>query len=69
MLKRINGDGVTIVLVEQNVKAAMAIADRAVILAEGKIRHEGRPADLADDPLIGKIYLGSARHASGELTR
>ncbi len=69
MLKRINGDGVTIVLVEQNVKAAMAVADRAVILAEGKIRHEGRPADLADDPLIGKIYLGSARHTSGELTR
>lgn len=59
MLKRINGEGVTIVLVEQNVKAAMAIADRAVILAEGLIRHEGTPAELADDPLIGKIYLGT----------
>lgn len=67
MLKRINGEGVTIVLVEQNVKAAMAIADRAVILAEGQIRHEGTPADLADDPLIGKIYLGTTGRAASEV--
>jgi branched-chain amino acid transport system ATP-binding protein len=67
MLKRINGEGVSIVLVEQNVKAAMAIADRAVILAEGQIRHEGAPADLADDPLIGKIYLGTTGRAASEV--
>ncbi|MFN3320433.1 MAG: ABC transporter ATP-binding protein [Allorhizobium sp.] len=67
MLKRINGEGVTIVLVEQNVKAAMAIADRAVILAEGQIRHEGTPADLADDPLIGKFYLGTTGRAANEV--
>lgn len=67
MLKRINGDGVTIVLVEQNVKAAMAIADRAIILAEGRIRHEGTPSDLADDPLIGRIYLGTAGRGEGEV--
>lgn len=67
MLKRINGEGVTIVLVEQNVKAAMAIADRAVILAEGQIRHEGTPDDLADDPLIGKIYLGTTGRAASEV--
>ncbi len=36
-LKEINGQGVTIILVEQNVKAALAIADRAVILVEGRI--------------------------------
>ena len=40
-LKEINGQGVTIILVEQNVKAALAIADRAVILVEGQLRHEG----------------------------
>ncbi|MGL4197156.1 MAG: ABC transporter ATP-binding protein [Allorhizobium sp.] len=67
MLKRINGEGVSIVLVEQNVKAAMAIADRAVILAEGQIRHEGAPADLADDPLICKIYLGTTGRAAREV--
>lgn len=69
MLKRINGEGVTIILVEQNVKAAMAIADRAIILAEGQIRHEGTPAELADDPLIGQIYLGTTGRAAEGVSR
>ncbi len=69
MLKRINGEGVTIILVEQNVKAAMAIADRAVILSEGVIRHEGTPAELADDPLIGQIYLGTTGRAAEGVSR
>ncbi|MEW9837119.1 ABC transporter ATP-binding protein [Mesorhizobium marinum] len=62
-LKEINAKGVTIVLVEQNVKAALAIADRAVILVEGKVAHEGTAAGLADDPLVGELYLGARRHA------
>jgi branched-chain amino acid transport system ATP-binding protein len=57
-LKAINGTGVTIVLVEQNVKAALAIADRAVILVEGLLRHEGPAASLADDPVVAELYLG-----------
>jgi branched-chain amino acid transport system ATP-binding protein len=60
MLKTINASGVTVLLVEQNVKAALAIASRAVILAEGRIAHEGLPQELASDPLVGKIYLGTA---------
>lgn len=62
-LKAINETGVTIILVEQNVKAALAIADRAVILAEGHLRHEGPAATLADDPIVAELYLG-ARHQS-----
>jgi branched-chain amino acid transport system ATP-binding protein len=65
MLKAINASGVTVLLVEQNVKAALAIASRAVILAEGRIAHEGLPADLANDPLVGKIYLGTAHGHQG----
>jgi branched-chain amino acid transport system ATP-binding protein len=61
-LKEINARGVTIVLVEQNVKAALAIADRAVILVEGRIAHEGTATGLADDPLIGELYLGARHH-------
>lgn len=61
-LKEINGKGVTIVLVEQNVKAALAIADRAVILVEGRVAHEGTAAGLAGDPVIGELYLGARRH-------
>nr|WP_289852029.1 ABC transporter ATP-binding protein [Rhizobium sp. SSA_523] len=63
MLKSINREGVTVILVEQNVKAALAIASRAIILAEGRFRHEGRPEDLINDPLVGRIYLGAAPHA------
>ena len=60
-LKAINATGVTMMLVEQNVRAALAIADRAVILVEGKLAHEGEAATLADDPIVAELYLG-ARH-------
>ncbi|MEQ1942059.1 ABC transporter ATP-binding protein [Mesorhizobium sp. VNQ89] len=61
-LKEINARGVTIVLVEQNVKAALAIADRAIILVEGRIAHEGTAAGLMDDPLVAELYLGARHH-------
>ena len=57
-LRAINQSGVTIILVEQNVKAALAIADRGVVLVEGQLRHEGPAATLVSDPLIAELYLG-----------
>jgi len=63
MLKKINASGVTVILVEQNVKAALAIASRAVILVEGRIRHEGEASLLLGDPLIAKLYLGTTSEA------
>ena len=60
-LKAINEAGVAIILVEQNVKAALAIADRALILVEGRVRHEGSAATLADDPIVAELYLGARR--------
>jgi branched-chain amino acid transport system ATP-binding protein len=65
-LQRINQGGVTIVLVEQNVKAALAIAHRGVVLVEGILRHEGPAATLADDPIIAELYLGIAPSARGQ---
>ncbi len=53
--------GVTILIVEQNVRAALAISDRAYVLAEGVNRHEGTAADLRDDPTIAALYLGARR--------
>ena len=58
-LQAINRSGVTVVLVEQNVKAAVAVARRAVILVEGRIRHEGPAATLVDDPVVARLYLGA----------
>jgi ABC-type branched-subunit amino acid transport system ATPase component len=66
-LKAINDTGVTIILVEQNVKAALAIADRAAILVEGQLRHEGPAVTLAEDPIVAELYLG-ARHAGKAAT-
>ena len=63
-LRAINRAGVTMILVEQNVKAGLSLADRAVILVEGRIAHAGPAAHLAEDPIIGALYLG-ARRASG----
>ena len=59
-LAAINRSGVTIILVEQNVKAALAIAHRGVVLVEGQLRHEGPAASLANDPIIAELYLGIA---------
>lgn len=63
MLSRINAAGVTIVLVEQNVASALAIASRAVILVDGLVAHEGPAPTLADDPIIAELYLGAHRRA------
>ena len=62
-LKAINQTGVAILLVEQNVKAALAIAQRGVILVDGKLRHEGPAATLAGDPIVAELYLGAHRPA------
>jgi branched-chain amino acid transport system ATP-binding protein len=60
-LRAIRQSGVAIVLVEQNVKAALAIADRAAILVEGRLQYQGMAAGLADDPLVAELFLGRGR--------
>jgi branched-chain amino acid transport system ATP-binding protein len=57
-LRQIQSQGVTIVLVEQNARAALSAADRAIILNEGRIAHEGACAELARDRSIGQLFLG-----------
>ena len=65
-LAAIRATGLGIVLVEQNVRAALALADRALILVEGRERHAGRAADLAADPMIAQLYLGGTRRPVAE---
>lgn len=57
-LAAIRATGVGIVLVEQNVRAALAVADRALILVEGRNRHEGTAGALAADPALATFYFG-----------
>lgn len=58
-LKAINDTGVTIVLVEQNVRAALKIVSRAMVLVDGRLRYDAPAADLANHPNIGELFLGS----------
>ncbi len=63
-LREIRAGGVTILLVEQNVKAALAIADRAAVLVEGRERVVASAAALKSDARIAELYLG--RHVGSQ---
>jgi len=57
-LDKLKNDGLTILLVEQNVTKTLAVTDRGYVLENGKIELAGRSADLADDPHVKKVFLG-----------
>ena len=57
---RVNESGVTVLLVEQNAKMALNIANRGYVIETGSITMEGRASDLADDPKVKQAYLGGA---------
>ncbi|HET8728927.1 MAG TPA: ABC transporter ATP-binding protein [Alphaproteobacteria bacterium] len=57
-LRELSAQGVSILMVEQNAKAAMAISDRTYVLAEGRNRLDGPSAALLEDPQVMEIYLG-----------
>ncbi|WHZ11891.1 MAG: ABC transporter, ATP-binding protein 2 (cluster 4, leucine/isoleucine/valine/benzoate) [Burkholderiaceae bacterium] len=53
--------GVTLLIVEQNAKAALAISDRGYVLAQGREQVSGEAAALLANPEVGALYLGSRR--------
>ncbi len=57
-IKKLKEEGMTILLVEQNVHLSLAIADYAYIMAEGKIKMEGKAEELEKSEEIRKVYLG-----------
>lgn len=58
LIKYVNSLGTTIILVEQNARKALAIADRGYVLDGGRDRFEGKGSDLLHDPKIAELYLG-----------
>ncbi len=60
IIKEVSSGGTTVLLVEQNAKKALSIADRAYVLETGKIVLEGKAEDLLNDDSIKKAYLGEA---------
>lgn len=58
IIQSVSASGTTVLLVEQNAKKALAIADRAYVLETGKISLDGNAKDLLNDDSIKKAYLG-----------
>jgi branched-chain amino acid transport system ATP-binding protein len=58
VVKRLKDEGLTIVLVEQNVAASLKLADRAYVLETGRVVLEGTGAELLTDPRVQQAYLG-----------
>ncbi|HHX92620.1 MAG TPA: ABC transporter ATP-binding protein [Clostridiales bacterium] len=59
IIEKMHDGGITVLLVEQNAKMALAIADRAYVLETGHIAMEGVAEDLLNDPRVKKAYLGA----------
>ena len=58
IIKEVSQSGTTVLLVEQNAKKALSIADRAYVLETGCISLSGKAADLLNDASVKKAYLG-----------
>ena len=61
IIEQLRQTGVTIVLIEQNARAALAVADHGYVLEMGELALEGPTAQLAQDPRVIDTYLGSLR--------
>jgi branched-chain amino acid transport system ATP-binding protein len=58
LIRRIREEGYTILVVEQNVRQVLKLVDRAYLLEVGRIKVEGRAADLAEQDFVRKAYVG-----------
>ncbi len=58
LLAQLRAQGMTVLLVEQDVHAALAIADRGYVLETGRVVRAGTAAELRDDPEVQRAYLG-----------
>jgi branched-chain amino acid transport system ATP-binding protein len=61
IVREINDEGTTVLLVEQNVRQALSVSRDAYVIETGRIVHSGRSADLMNDPKIKDAYLGGSR--------
>lgn len=58
MIQKINAQGVTVLLIEQNANMALQVSGRAYVLENGVVSMSGRASDIARNPLVRKAYLG-----------
>jgi branched-chain amino acid transport system ATP-binding protein len=60
VIGQLKSEGLTIILVEQNARLALSVADRGYVLEVGRIVLQGSSAELSADPRLGQAYLGGA---------
>lgn len=65
-IARLREEGVSILLIEQNARAALEVADHGYVLETGAIALQGPAAELAGDPRVIETYLGAARKSAAE---
>lgn len=61
VIKEISAEGTTVLVVEQNVRQALKIADYAYVLETGKIVLQGKAQDIANNPRVMEAYLGAKK--------
>jgi branched-chain amino acid transport system ATP-binding protein len=60
LIARVNGSGVTVLMIEHVMKAVQALANRMLVLHHGRKIAEGPPADVLRDERVVDVYLGGA---------
>ena len=66
VLRELNADGLTILLIEHVMRVVMAVAQTIVVLHHGEKIAEGKPAAIANDPAVIACYFGSSARATGQ---
>jgi ABC-type branched-subunit amino acid transport system ATPase component len=64
-LKKLREGGLTIVIVEQNARLALAMSDYGYVLEAGRNRHQGPAAQMLNDPRVIELYLGGQSQGAG----
>ncbi len=62
-LIRLRDEGVTILMVEQNARSALAISDYGIVLELGQMRMQGKAGEMLNDPRVGQLFLGGTMEA------
>ncbi len=63
IIRKIRGNGITVALVEHNMRLVMSVSDRVLVLNYGELIAEGTPEQVRRDPEVLRAYLGSDAHA------